>query len=359
MKDAKKYLKNMLLFVVLIALTFYIVLKNQSIEDIKNALSSVDVRYLGIGAIAMLIYFACEALNLNRTLKVLGEKTNYLHCLKYVFIGFFFSAITPAASGGQPVQIYFMHKDKLSGANSTLSLLILLCSYHLVNLFLAITGFIVNFTTLTTAMRIFFVIGLILNSSLFALYLIGIFSKRTSKALIKDVNEFILALNKFAVKILKKFKVKNVDAIEKKLESGLEKYQGSAKYIKSNIKMIIKTILITLVQMTAFFSISYWVYRSFGLSANNILQIIFLQAILYIIVCVLPLPGSVGVSEGVFMGLYSAIYTENVVGTAMMLHRGISFYLFVIISSIVVMFNIIKGKKDGTIKETDSIEDVE
>ena len=348
MKDAKKYLKNMLLFVVLIALTFYIVLKNQSIEDIKNALSSVDVRYLGIGAIAMLIYFACEALNLNRTLKVLGEKTNYLHCLKYVFIGFFFSAITPAASGGQPVQIYFMHKDKLSGANSTLSLLILLCSYHLVNLFLAITGFIVNFTTLTTAMRIFFVIGLILNSSLFALYLIGIFSKRTSKALIK-----------FAVKVLKKFKVKNVDAIEKKLESGLEKYQGSAKYIKSNIKMIIKTILITLVQMTAFFSISYWVYRSFGLSANNILQIIFLQAILYIIVCVLPLPGSVGVSEGVFMGLYSAIYTENVVGTAMMLHRGISFYLFVIISSIVVMFNIIKGKKDGTIKETDSIEDVE
>ena len=47
MKDAKKYLKNILLFVVLIALTFYIVLKNQSIEDIKNALSSVDVRFLG------------------------------------------------------------------------------------------------------------------------------------------------------------------------------------------------------------------------------------------------------------------------------------------------------------------------
>ncbi len=347
MKDAKKYLKNMLLFVVLIALTFYIVLKNQSIEDIKNALSSVDVRFLGIGALAMLVYFSCEAFNLYRTLKVLGEKTSFIHCLKYVFIGFFFSAITPAASGGQPVQIYFMHKDKLSGANSTLSLLILLCSYHFVNLFLAITGFIVNFTTLTTAMRIFFVIGLILNSSLFALYLIGIFSKRTSKALIR-----------FAVKVLKKFKAKNVETIEKKLESGLEKYQGSAKYIKSNIKMIIKTMLITFVQMTAFFSISYWVYRSFGLSANNILQIIFLQAILYIIVCVLPLPGSVGVSEGVFMGLYSAIYTENVVGTAMMLHRGISFYLFVIISSIVVMFNIIKGKKDGTIKETDSLEDI-
>ena len=348
MKDAKKYLKNILLFVVLIALTFYIVLKNQSIEDIKNALSSVDVRFLGVGVLAMLVYFCCEAFNLNRTLKVLGEKTDFIHCLKYVFIGFFFSAITPAASGGQPVQIYFMHKDKLSGANSTLSLLILLCSYHLVNLLLAITGFIVNFTKLTVAMRIFFVIGLILNSSLFALYLIGIFSKRTSKALIK-----------FAVKVLKKIKVKNIDAIEKKLESGLEKYQGSAKYIKSNIKMIIKTILITFVQMTAFFSISYWVYRSFGLSANNIIQIIFLQAILYIIVCVLPLPGSVGVSEGVFMGLYSAIYTENVVGTAMMLHRGISFYLFVIISSVVVMFNVIKGKKDGTIKETDSIEDIE
>ena len=35
MKEAKKYLKNMILFVVLIAVTFYIVLKNQKIEDIK------------------------------------------------------------------------------------------------------------------------------------------------------------------------------------------------------------------------------------------------------------------------------------------------------------------------------------
>lgn len=335
MKDKNKYLKNIILFIALIAITFFIVLKNQNIEDIKNALLSVDARYLLVAVVAMLVYFGCEALNLKRTLGVLGEKANYLSCFRYVMIGFFFSAITPAASGGQPMQIYYMHKDKLSGAKSTLSLLILLCSYHIVTITFAIISFFFNIASLTVPMKIMFVFGIICSLTLFTVYLIGIFSKKTSKALIG-----------FGVKILKKFKVKNIEAKEKKLVDGLEKYHGGAEYIKSNPKMMIKTILITMVQMASYFSISYWVYRSFGLTANSLFQILTLQSILYITVCVLPLPGSVGVSEGVFLGLYSAIYSEEVVGTAMMLHRGISFYLFVIICSLVVAYSTMRHKKE-------------
>jgi uncharacterized protein (TIRG00374 family) len=335
MKEAKKYLKNMILFVVLIAVTFYIVLKNQNIEDIKNALLSVDIKYLLVGVAAMFVYFGCEAFNLKRTLGVLGEKSSFIHCFRYVLIGFFFSAITPAASGGQPMQIYFMHKDKLSGAKSTLSLLILLCSYHIVTITFAIISFCFNVATLTVPMRIMFVFGIICSCTLFSLYLIGIFSKKTSRALIG-----------FGVKVLKLFKVKNIDEKEKKLVNGLDKYHGGAEYIKSNPRMMIKTILITMLQMAAYYSISYWVYRSFGLSQNSLLSILTIQSILYISVCVLPLPGSVGVSEGVFLGLYAKIYSEGLVGTAMMLHRGISFYLFVIICSIAVMYSTMKHKKE-------------
>ena len=47
----------------------------------------------------MFIYFLFETLNLTRTLKELGEKTNFFRNLRYTLIGFFFSSITPAASG--------------------------------------------------------------------------------------------------------------------------------------------------------------------------------------------------------------------------------------------------------------------
>ena len=61
----------------------------------------------------MVIYLLLEAVNLHRTLKVLGEKVTFWQNIKYAIIGFFFSSITPAASGGQPMQIYYMYKEKI------------------------------------------------------------------------------------------------------------------------------------------------------------------------------------------------------------------------------------------------------
>lgn len=41
--------------------------------------------------------------------------------LSVFFVRIFFSAITPSASGGQPMQLYFMKKDKLPLSVSTLN----------------------------------------------------------------------------------------------------------------------------------------------------------------------------------------------------------------------------------------------
>ena len=114
----KKYLRNLILFMLIILLTFYIILKDQSITKIIEVLSSIDLKYILIAIICMLIYLICEAINIGRTLKVLGEKSTFYKNIKYAMIGFFFSSVTPAASGGQPMQIYYMNKDKISVANS-------------------------------------------------------------------------------------------------------------------------------------------------------------------------------------------------------------------------------------------------
>lgn len=45
-----------------------------------------------------------------------------LRCISYSFIGFFFSGINPSATGGQPMQLYYMKKDgnKISSASVVL-----------------------------------------------------------------------------------------------------------------------------------------------------------------------------------------------------------------------------------------------
>ena len=69
-----------------------------------------------------------------------------------------------------------------------------------------------------------------------------------------------------------------------------------------------------------------------------------MQAVLYTTVSGFPLPGSVGVSETVFLGIFGGVFGEKLLSGAMLLSRGITFYWYVIISLIVVVINAIRMK---------------
>jgi uncharacterized protein (TIRG00374 family) len=282
----------------------------------------------------MLLYFVCETINVTRTLKVLGEKSNFLRNFKYTLIGFFFSSITPAASGGQPMEIYYMNKDGLTVANSTLALLINLTSMQIATISIALISLIFNYQYMNTLLIVFFVIGIILNSSALALLLVSICSKRVTKAIIN-----------FVVKILKIFKVKNIEKKQEWLESELAKYQSNASYVKTHKKIILKTIITTYIQFLIYYSISYWIYRSFGYNKANILEIISMQAVLFATVSGIPSPGAVGVSEGAFLEIFRNIYPQEQIKSSMLLCRGVNFYLFVLISSVIVIICTLKDKK--------------
>lgn len=329
-----KTLKNMILFIFLIVLTFSIIFKDQDITQILEVVKSVKKEYLLIAVLCMCVYLSCEAIDIGRTLKALGEKTTFLKNLRYALIGFFFSSITPAASGGQPMQIYFMHKDNINVAHSTLALLINLTCMQIVTISIALFSLFFNYGYMNSAMKIFFVIGVGLNLSALTLLLISIYLNGVSKGLIG-----------FAVKVLRFLKIKNVDEVQEKLNNELNKYQESAKYIRNNRRVTFRILLTTYFQFIVFYSISYFVYLSFGLNELNAFQIITVQSVLYATVSGIPSPGAVGVSEGGFLALYSTIYTEKMLGGAMLLSRGINFYLFVIISSFVSIGTALRGKR--------------
>lgn len=348
MKRTKKMIRNFIIFILLIILTFYIILKDQNISEIFDIALSVKKEFIIIAILCMCFYIACEAINIGRTLKALNEKTTFLKNVKYALIGFFFSSITPAASGGQPMQIYYMYKDKISVANSTLTLLINLSCMQVATISIALVSLFFNYQYLNTALIWFFIIGVSLNLSALTLLLISIFSKRMTKGIIN-----------ITIKIMKFFRVKNIEDKQIKLEAELNKYQGSATYIKNNKLLILKTLATTYIQFIAYYSISYFVYRSFGLSNHNIFEIITMQSILFATVSGIPSPGAVGVSEGGFLAIFRHVYSENMVNSAMLLSRGINFYLFVIISSIVVMISMMKDKKQEPEIENIEIENIE
>lgn len=155
MKNNGKLIRNFILFILLIIITFAVLLKGEDITQILNILGSVKIQYVLIGILCMAIYISCEAINIGRSLKTLNEKSTFIQNLKYALIGFFFSAITPAASGGQPMQIYYMHKDKISVSNSTLALLLNLTSMQIVTIGFALVSLCFNYQYLNGVLIVF------------------------------------------------------------------------------------------------------------------------------------------------------------------------------------------------------------
>ncbi len=331
MKKSAKLIRNFILFILLIIITFAVLLKGEDISQILNILASTKIQYVLVGILCMAVYISCEAINIGRTLKTLNEKSTFIQNLKYALIGFFFSAITPAASGGQPMQVYYMHKDKIAVSNSMLALLLNLTSMQVVTIGFALISVCFNYKYLNGVLIAFFIVGILLNLSALVLLLIAIISKRLSRGIIN-----------FVEKILKFFKVRNIEAKKEKLESELEKYHESAVYIKQNKKIIIQLLLTTLVQFFVYYSVTFWTYKALGMNGANILEITSMQSVLFATVSGIPSPGAVGVTEGAFTEIFRNIYPGAMMSSAILLNRGINFYFFVIFSGIVTIINHLK-----------------
>ena len=349
MKNTKNIIRNLLVFILVIFITFYVVFKNADIYQILDALGKVDLKFIAIGIACMAMFIVCEAINIGRTLKTLGEKSTMLRNIKYSLIGFFFSSITPAASGGQPMQIYYMHKEGISVANSTLTFLINLSCVQIVTLSTAFVSLAFNIEYMNPPMIVFFIIGVSLNASALLLLLISIFSRRMTRGIIN-----------LTIKIMRFFRVKNIDEKKNKFEKELAKYQASALYARQNRKLIIRTLLTTYVQFFFYFSITYFVYRSFGFNEYTIFRLVSMQSVLYATVSGIPSPGAVGVSEGGYLALFGVVYTEKgMLDSAMLLNRGVNFYLYVIISCIVVIINAMRYKRIDKYDIDDDDDDID
>jgi len=334
-RKTKKYIANFCLFAFLVWVTFRVLLKDQNMGELFKLIREVKLPFILLGIGCMVVYFVCESLNTRRTLKELGEKVNIKNCIRYSLIGFFFSAITPAATGGQPMQIYYMHRDGVRASNGTLTLVLNLFSYQVVTISMALISVFFLHSYLDIRLTWLFILGITLNSIALTGLIIGIFSKKLSTALVE-----------FAIKVLYKLKVKRLEEKEKSLRASLDKYNGSAKYIRENKKLILRQFITALIQQVAYYSITVCVFYAFGLRGEHYIKLLGLEAIVHATVSGIPSPGAVGASEGVFVSIFSSTFTDKLINGAMLLNRGIGFYLFVFICGIIVSISIFKAKKE-------------
>lgn len=327
MKNKKSIIGNAIFFVALFGLTFYAIFKNNELKELGDVIGSVGVGYYILGFLMINLFVWCESYIIHRMLRVLKYKVPKRNCIKYSYVGFFFSCITPSATGGQPAQLYYMNKDRVDLSVGTVVLMIVTILYKFVLVFLGALIFLFKHDLLNhyiSDVAFFFYLGMALNIFCVVFMLLLVFEPTLASKIIFGL---IHGLERIHI-------LKHKEERMQKFEVSMIEYHRAAAVIQEHKGLIFELFLVTLIQRLIHFAVTYLVFRAFGLSSLGMIDIIALQSVISISVDMLPLPGGMGISEGLFLSIFRKIFQGKLLYPAMLLSRGISYYALVIISAV-------------------------
>lgn len=335
----RKRAMEILFFVLVMALSFFSVFHGQDLLAILSSVKKLSFPYL-LGAIAISVFFvSAEGMMIYYLLHSLKGKSGLLRCISYSFIGFFYSGITPSATGGQPMQLYYMKKDGNDLADSSVVLMVVAVIYKFVLVLFGVWMLIFWYGPLRLYLQDYFgiyLLGLSLNVFL-VLVLLGvmILPNVMKKILLGIVNR----LEK--IKVLKK----ELEA-EKRTIQFVDHYQSAMKFFKTNKEKILVVTGMTFLQRVSVFLLTYIIYRGLGLKGTDGVTVILLQASVYIAVDMLPIPGAQGITEVMYQKVFQSVFPSVYLMSSLYVTRGISFYFLLLFSMLVVLGNrVYRGKQ--------------
>jgi len=318
-------------------LTFRLLFSGQELSEIIKDLKTANMGWIAVGLVLTFCFVAGESCIIHYTLRVCKQKVPFASCLKYSFIGFFFSYITPSSSGGQPAQMYYMKKDGVKIGFSTLVMLLVTIAYKSVLVILGLLLLIFNFGAVYNyggRLAWLLVIGFVLNCAFIA----GLTFIITKPDWARRAG--ITILNKLTDwKIVKE---KNHGKWIDKINRICDTYVIGSSYVRENAVVVAKVFAMTLVQRICLFAVTWVVYKSYGLSGVSFIDIVTMQVMIAIAVEMLPLPGAAGVTEASFLLVFESIFGAALVKPALLLSRGLTFYAVLIAGGIVTLIAHIK-----------------
>ena len=339
--SSKNQIRSILFVLILMIITIVVILKEYSLMEILQVIRSVHPFYLIAGIIMMFIFVGCQAMNFNMILASLKHTVSFRHCIEYAYVGNYFGAITPGASGGQPAQLYYMNKDKIHVDISAITVFFMVFSSQIVILFIGAILACIRYPMVAGFKDWLKYVLLAGSTVMLALTLI-----LTALMFMKKTVPFLLTLTmKLGVKW---HLIKKPEIMKARFDAIVLSYREKSRVILKHPILFIKVFSVTMIQWIAYYMVSYLVYLSFGYREYNAIDLMTGQSLISIAVAAVPLPGSVGISEKAFLNVFSQFYSVQELPSAMILTRIINFYLPLFISFavyLVVHFRVVRQKK--------------
>ena len=325
-KEKKKGILNALLFVLIFGATLYGVFHGEDMGELKEALSRCRTGWIACAAGCVFAFLVFDALNMRLLLGSIGMPPPPGCCFLSTAVGFFFCAITPSASGGQPMQVYYLRKKGVPGSVTSVALLVTAIFYKLTLVLVGLGLLFAGHGYLQArlgGMMFFFHLGMILTAGWTAFLLLMLFRPGMAKGIVI-----------WLMTVLEELHImKNREKYQAAMDEVMESYAAASEHLKKHPRLMAEVFGIMILRRGALLSVTWCVYRALGLSGVSWPEIMMLQAVISICADMLPVPGGMGASEGLFLRVFGLAFGD-VVLPGMLLSRGIGHYCQLILCAV-------------------------
>lgn len=327
----KRDLVSVAVMLVIALVTFWVVLGDGQGAQAWAAVRLARWPWLVLGGLLMGCYTAAEALQIKLILRAMGRRAPYRHCCQVAAAGFYFSSVTPSATGGQPAQVFYLARRGVPAARGALTVLVFTIFHQLASVAWGLGAWL-GWPELSAGLGAGFRVLLGCGLAATAVLTGGMTALLVWPAPMARVCRWGLRLGA-RLKL-----VRDLSGAERGLEEQMAEYAHGAALLRRRPLLPVWLLALALGQQGARFLIPWAVYRALGLTALGPLPLAATQALVSVAVGYLPIPGAVGASEAAFLSAFRAAFGSELTPAAMLLSRCLSFYLPVAVTALVTGF---------------------
>lgn len=332
---------NAFVIAVSIILITYFCVSKDGLIDLMNSGIHLNIFWIVTAVLCQLGNMLIDSLLLYLYIKREYTSFSLLDGIKSSFVGSFFSAITPSASGGQPMQVVFMSAKKIDAGYS---------SSCLIQKFLVFQITSTVFTVLALILKFDFFISNVNTPLLWIFLIAGFFSQVvvTGGIMFASFNKKISGwLIKMASKLLNKIKfIKTPEKYIEKLQNQVELFHDGNKSLIKSPQLMVTSFVLIFVQILLIMLVPYCIYRGFSLNSAGVFEMVCSQSFVTLASAMMPLPGATGAAELAFSVFYSMFFGTAMLKSALLMWRVITYYAVILISA---PFSMLTKKKEALV----------
>lgn len=274
-------------------------------------------------------YYLADGLRLYHVIRAMDFKVRFRHIMKLVFINIFVSNITPLATGGGVVQVYFLHREGVPIGEGTAATTIrtMLAAIILFTLTPVIILAEPRLFSLFTGGRI------VIYIVLFCVLYLGLFFTLIfrTKLIRYGIYRSMIFLNRLGILARRRSRSWYL-----KLSKELSRFtDGFRRFIGGRPVHVALSLLFTVLFLLALFSFSIVLMKAMGYEVHP-LTILAFQVVVTFFMYFAPTPGAAGVAEGGYGILFARLVSRGDLTLLTLLWRFLTIYVGVFIGLFII-----------------------